>query len=80
MVEIKYKRGIAKHKGKYIIRRTPVPTSNEAWIQLKLGKMYYHGIDTEPDHEKAFIHFKNAAASGIEEATHYLNLMSHSDE
>lgn len=66
------------NRKKYIVRRNSIPHSE--WITLQLGKMYYYGIDVEPDHKKALFHFKNAAANGNVEAVHFLELLKKSQE
>lgn len=76
MLQINYKPISSKTRKKYIVHR--VPSSNDGWIHLKLGELYYYGIDGEPDLERALTHFKNAAANGIEEANQFLDLLKQS--
>lgn len=76
--EIKYKKDGEKPRIRRIYR--PTPKANAAWIQLKLGEMYYYGIDVEPDHKKALMHFKKALAGGKEEARHFLELLEQAKE
>ena len=66
------------NRKKYIFRRNSIPHSE--WITLQLGKMYYYGIDVEPDHKMALFHLKNAAANGNVEAVHFLELLEESQE
>lgn len=57
-----------------ILRRTP--RVDRGWVHLKLGEMYYHGIDIEPDHKKALEYFLSAAEKGYSEASHYIELLT----
>lgn len=49
----------------------------EEWIPLNLGKMYYYGIETEPDLDKALEYFRAAAAAGNQEAAAYIKSLVH---
>lgn len=66
------------NRKKYIMRRRS--KFNSDWIHFQLGKMYYYGIDVEPDHKQALFHFKIAATNGNKQAALFLELLEQSPE
>ena len=74
MTNIEYQKAHNEPRKRRIIRRTP--RVDRGWVHLKLGEMYYHGTDVEPDHQKALKYFQSAAEKGYSEATRYIELLT----